>query len=184
MAGFSAASPAAATRLTLATLTGATAFPCTKSDASNDAALTDMAAFSLQLLTSLADGEYSGITIPGTAGAAIIYGDIVYLAAADSRWELADASAAATAGDVKLGCCVLAAASDGDPTVILLFGNVRANAAFPSMTISAPLYISETAGDVTHTKPTTTDAVIRRLGFANTADELFFCPSSDFITHV
>lgn len=137
----------------------------------------------LTLSTGLADGAYSGISVAGTAGATLAFGDIVYLAAADSRWELADASAASTSGDVKIGICVLAAAADGDATIILLYGNVRADTAFPSFTISAPVYISETAGDVTNTAPTTTDSVTRRIGFGNTADELFFCPSNDYITH-
>jgi hypothetical protein len=131
-----------------------------------------------------ADGKYSGITEDGTAGATLAFGDVVYLAAADSRWELTDASAAATSGSVKVGICVLAAAADGDPTTVLLYGNVRADTAFPALTISAPVYISETAGDVVVAQPTTTDAVIRVLGFANTADSMHFCPSPDFITHV
>jgi hypothetical protein len=131
-----------------------------------------------------ADGKYCGIAEAGVAGAALAFGDLVYLAAADSRWELTDANAAATAGDVKIGICVLAAAGDGSATVILLWGKVRADANFPTMTISAPQYISETAGDITGTQPVTTDAVIRRIGFANTADELFFCPSNDYVTHI
>jgi hypothetical protein len=131
-----------------------------------------------------ADGKYCGITEAGTAGATLAFGDLIYLAAADSRWELADASAASTSGDVRIGICVLAAAADGDPTTILLWGKIRADAAFPSFTVSAPVHISETAGDVVVAAPTTTDSVTRRVGFGNTADELFFCPSNDYYTHV
>ena len=139
---------------------------------------------SLQLDSALsADGTYCGIIEAGTAGATLAFGDLCYLAAADSRWELTDASAIATSGDVKIGICVLAAASDGDPTTILLWGKVRADTAFPAFTISAPVHISETAGDVVVAAPTTTDSVTRRVGFANTADELFFCPSPDYYTH-
>lgn len=130
-----------------------------------------------------ADGKYCGITEGGTAGATLAFGDLCYLAAADSRWELADASAASTSGDVKIGICVLAAAADGNATTMLLYGKIRADAAFPSFTISAPVHISETAGDVVVAAPTTTDSVTRRVGFANTADELFFCPSPDYYTH-
>ena len=131
-----------------------------------------------------ADGKYSGITIAGTAGATLAFGDLVYLAAADSRWELADADAAATAGDVQLGMCVLAAAADGDPTTILLYGNIRADANFPALTIGAPAYVSTTAGDIQVAKPSGTDDVIRRVGFALTADELLFNPSNDYVTVV
>jgi len=133
-----------------------------------------------------ADGKYSGIVEGGTAGATLAFGDLCYLDPTDSRWELCDANAAAGAdGDSRgrLGICVLAAASDGSATKMLLWGKVRADTAFPAMTVNNPLYVSETAGDITGTQPTTTDVVIRVVGFANTADELFFCPSSDYITH-
>lgn len=131
-----------------------------------------------------ADGTFSGITQGGTAGATLAFGDLVYLAVADSRWELADADADATSGAVRIGICVLAAAADGDPTVILTYGNVRADSAFPTLTIGAPVYVSTTAGDVQTAQPSGTDDVIRIVGYGNTADELFFCPSNDYTTHV
>ena len=129
-----------------------------------------------------ADGKYTGICITGTAGATLAFGDLVYLAAADSRWELCDANAVGTAGTVLIGLCVLAAANDGDATKILLQGNIRADTAFPSFTISAPIYISETAGDVTNTAPTTADAVVRVVGFGLTADSMVFMPSASHST--
>lgn len=132
---------------------------------------------------SSADGAFCGITRAGTAGATLAFGDLVYLAAADSRWELADADAASTSGDVILGMCVLAAAADGDPTKLLFYGIIRADAAFPALTIGAPAYVSTTAGDIQTAQPSGTDDVIRRVGFAWTADELFFNPSNDYVTH-
>lgn len=131
-----------------------------------------------------ADGKYSGMCRAGTAGATLAFGDLVYLAAADSRWELTDADAASTAGDVLIGMCVLAAASDGDATTILLQGFIRADTAFPALTIGGPAYIGTTAGDIVTTAPTGTDDVVRRVGFAWTADELYFNPSMDAPTHV
>ena len=140
---------------------------------------------SITLVTNLtADGKFSGVTEAGTAGAALAFGDVIYLAAADSRWELTDASAIATSGDVKVGICVLAAAGDGSATEILLYGTIRADANFPALTISAPVHISETAGDVVVAAPTTTDSVTRRLGFAITADSMLFNPSNDYYTHI
>lgn len=133
--------------------------------------------------TLSADGTYSGIIEAGTAGTTLAFGDLVYLAAADSRWELTDADAASTSGDVKIGICVLAAASDGSATTILLWGKVRADAAFPSLTIGGPVYISTSAGDIQTSQPSGTDDVIRRIGWGNTADEMFFCPSNDYVTH-
>ena len=130
-----------------------------------------------------ADGKFAGLTIEGTAGATLAFGDLVYLAAADSRWELADADAASTSGDVILGFCVLAAASDGDATRILLFGTIRADAAFPALTIGAPVYAGTTAGDIQTAQPSGTDDVIRRVGFALTADAIHVSIDPSYITH-
>ena len=129
-----------------------------------------------------ADGKYSGIVEAGTAGAALAFGDLVYLAVADSRWELADADAEATAFG-KLGICVLAAAGDGSATTILLYGKVRADAVFPALTVGAPVFVGTTAGDVQTTAPSGAADIIRIVGYGNTADELHFCPSNDFFEH-
>lgn len=129
-----------------------------------------------------ADGKWNGITVTGTAGVALAFGDIVYFAVADSRWELAKADAAATSFG-KIGICVLAAAGDGSATNILLWGTVRADTAFPALTVGAPVFISAaTAGDITSTAPTgTTNFVVRIVGYGNTADELFFCPDNTYV---
>ena len=132
-----------------------------------------------------ADGKYCGITEAGTAGAALAFGELCYLQTSDSRWEKSQAAAAQIAtAPLKLGICVLDAAADGNATTMLLWGKVRADSLFPTFTIGAPVYMSAaTAGAVTSTAPTgTTDFTVRKVGFANTGDELFFCPSNDFIT--
>lgn len=126
-----------------------------------------------------ADGKYSGICITGTAGATLAFGDLCYLAVADSRWELTDADATATAGTPLLGMCVLAAASDGSATKMLMHGQIRADAKFPALTVGAPAYVGETAGAIQTAIPTGADNVIRVVGRALTADELYFCPSQD-----
>lgn len=152
---------------------------------SGDVTLNENAAILLDPAMS-ADGKYNGITRGGTAGTTLAFGDLVYLDPTDSRWELADANSAAGAdGDARgtLGICVLAAAGDGSATTVLLYGIVRADTAFPTFTVNNPVYVSETAGDVTGTQPTTTDVVIRVVGTGLTSDELFFCPSGDYITH-
>lgn len=130
-----------------------------------------------------ADGKYSGIVEAGTAGAALAFGDLCYLNGDDSRWELVDANLS-DGYDKKLGMCVLAATGDGELTKMLLFGKIRADAKFPALTIGAPAYMSETAGSITVTAPSTTDAAVRVVGFGNTADELHFNPSPDYLTRV
>lgn len=129
-----------------------------------------------------ADGKYCGICEDGTAGATLAFGDLCYLNNDDSRWELVDANLS-DGYDKKLGMCVLAAASDGNATKMLLWGKIRADSAFPALTVGAPVYMGETAGDIVVTQPTTADVAIRVIGQGNTADELFFCPSPDYIVH-
>lgn len=64
-------------------------------------------------------------------------------------------------------------------TKILLQGTIRADAKFPALTIGAPAYVGETAGAIQTAIPTGADNVIRVVGRALTADELYFCPSQD-----
>lgn len=126
-----------------------------------------------------ADGKYAGITESGTAGATLAFGDLIYQQTSDSRWKLVDANAEATCKN-KLGMCVLAAAADGSNTTILLIGKIRADAAFPALTIGAPVFAATTAGDIQVTAPSSTADIVRIIGYGNTADELYFNPSNDY----
>lgn len=128
-----------------------------------------------------ADGKYNGVTEAGVAGATLAFGDLCYLAVADSRWELADADAEATAGPVKLGICVLAAGSDGDATKMLLWGKVRADTAFPALTVGATVHVGTTAGDIQVAAPSGSGDIVRIVGKGNTADELFFNPDETYL---
>ena len=75
------------------------------------------------------DGDYSGITEVGTAGAILAFGNLVYLdgVTGNNKWEKTDADAEATAFG-KIGICVLAAAENA-ATEVLIYGNARAGAA-------------------------------------------------------
>ncbi len=127
------------------------------------------------------DATWSGITIAGTSGVTTLaVGDLCYLNANDGRWELVDANLS-DGYDKQLGICVLVGA-DGAATEMLVYGKVRA-ATFPAFTLGSPLHISETAGDMTHTAPVTTDAATRIIGIAITAEDLMFNPSNDYYTH-
>jgi hypothetical protein len=126
-----------------------------------------------------ADGKYTGTTVTGVAGYTQAFGDLVYLAVADSRWELADADAASTAGPVMLAMVVVAG-TDGNACTLLLQGIIRADAKFPTMTVGATQYVGETAGAIQGTIPTGADNIIRTVGYALTADELYFNPSTDW----
>lgn len=132
-----------------------------------------------------ADGTWSGTTITGTSGYTQAFGDLVYLDPTDSRWEACDANAASGADGDSRGIIgmVVVTGTDGNACTILLNGVVRADANFPTFTINNPIYVSETAGDVTQTQPTTTDVVIRIVGAALTADSMIFNPDHTWITH-
>jgi hypothetical protein len=139
---------------------------------------------SLQLDAALsADGKYCGITETGTIGETLVFGNVCYFKTSDSKWYLAKADAASTSGDVKLGMCLVAGNANA-ATTMLLYGKIRADSLFPTMTVSAPVHISSASGGaIVVAAPTATDSVTRRIGFGNTADELFFCPSPDYYTH-
>lgn len=129
-----------------------------------------------------ADGKYSGITVTGTAGYTQAFGDLVYLSSVDSRWELADADSATTAD--RMLAMVVSAGTDGTACKLLLQGIIRADAKFPALTIGSPVYVGETAGEIQVAIPTGVDNVIRRVGYALTADEIYFNPSMDSQTTV
>ena len=129
-----------------------------------------------------ADGKFCGIVEAGVAGVTLVFGNLCYFNNDDSRWELVDANES-DGYDKKLGICILAAAGNGNTTIMLLYGKIRADAAFPDLTIGAPVYMAEVAGDIVVAQPTTADVCIRIIGFANTANELFFNPSNDYIIH-
>jgi len=97
---------------------------------------------------------------------------------------LVDADSVTTCGAVLTGMCVLAAAADADPTIVLLNGIIRADANFPALTIGAPVYASTTPGDIQVAQPSGADDVIHVVGYATTADEIYFNPSVDYITHI
>lgn len=131
-----------------------------------------------------ADGTYSGETVTGIGGATIAFGDLITLDKDDSRWELVDISVAAAAtGDARglIGMAVTSS-TDGGALTILLKGIIRSDANFPTLTIGAPVYAS-TTGDVVVAQPTTTDYVIRIMGYGMTADEMRFDPGNTWTTH-
>lgn len=108
--------------------------------------------------------------------------DLVYLASADSRWELADADAAATSGQVLLALAAQGSITDGNALTVVFRGIVR-NDGWTWTTPGAPLYVSTTAGAMTETAPSGTDDVVRVVGYVLSDDAIYFCPETDWITH-
>ena len=130
-----------------------------------------------------ADGKYSGISEAGTSAAALAFGEVCYRVTATGKWALAKADVAATSAN-QLGMCVLAAAGADAATEMLLFGKARADALFDTFTVGAPVYLSAaTAGKTVTAAPTgTTDFVVRKLGFSEDGNTVFFNPSNEYLT--
>jgi len=121
---------------------------------------------------------------PQTASLNAGYGcaafDLVFLGSS-STWLEADSDAAGTSTNM-LGI-TLAAASSGAAVNVALPGAFIRNDTF-NFTPGAALYVSGTLGAMTHTKPTGSGDIVRTVGYALTADIVFFQPSSDFVVLV
>jgi len=103
--------------------------------------------------------------------------DLVILGGS-STWLEADADAAGTS--INMMGLTLAAASSGAAVNVALPGSFVRDDTF-NFTPGAALYVSGTLGAMTHTKPTGSGDIVRTVGYALTADVVFFQPSSDFV---
>ncbi len=128
------------------------------------------------------DGHATGPTTnafnSGYSSSAV--GDLVYLDSS-STWQKCDANTLALYNGL-LGIALEVKAS-GNALLVALPGSFVYATGFPTFTISSPIYMSETAGAVTQTAPTTTDAATRVIGWGIHADKMYFNPSPDYITH-
>lgn len=127
-----------------------------------------------------ADSKYSGITCDGVLGATLAFGDLVYLNITDQRWELADADAEATSGNVMLAI-VLVGGGDGDTRLLLLRGFIREDD-WNFTSYGKALFVSTTSGDMTATAPSATGQIVRVIGHASSfADQIYFNPSGSWL---
>jgi len=106
--------------------------------------------------------------------------DLVYLGGS-SKWLEADADATGTS--INLLGIALEAKTDTQAMNVALPGSFVRDDSW-SWTPGVPLYISNTLGAITATKPTGSGDVVRTVGYAVHADYIFFAPSSDYVTLV
>lgn len=125
-----------------------------------------------------ADGKYSGFAVAGTAGTNLSFGQSVYLASADSKWELAKGNAEATIKPMTGIVCV--AGNENAAVKILLFGTIREDDW--SWTAGAPIFIDpDTAGSLTQTELTTGEYQ-KCVGWGHyTANEMLVVPNPDWV---
>jgi hypothetical protein len=112
------------------------------------------------------------------AGYTTAIGDLVYLDP-NGRWEEADADATGTS--ISLLGIAMEVQSDGVAVNVALSGSFIVDASW-SFGVGVPLYVSNTLGAITATKPTGSGDVVRTVGYALTATTIFFAPSSDYVT--
>lgn len=94
--------------------------------------------------------------------------------AADGNYDEADASAAAT-----MPCTVIALETGTGSKKVLIFGFIRNDVW--TWTPGGRIYVSETPGQFTQTRPTTSGAAVQPVGIAESADVIKFTPVPDFV---
>ena len=125
-----------------------------------------------------ADHTYTGLTAQMLAGGAISAFDLVCIHTTTQEVVEADASAYATARVIGIAP---AAISDTATGTILLHGFIRDDTW--TWTAGSTLYLSETAGAMTHTAPSTDGAFVLVIGVALSPDVVYINPSMDVIEH-
>ena len=112
------------------------------------------------------------------AGYSSAIGDLVYLHT-DGEWYEADADAASSS--ISLLGIALEAKTDGQAMNVALSGSFVRDDTY-NFNVGVPLYIHTSIGEITHTKPSGSGDIVRTVGYAITADIIFFNPSSDYVT--
>ena len=145
--------------------------------ASNGVSLTEASSIDLSTpLLASADHTCTGLTAQMLAGGAISAFDLVCVHTTTSEVVEADASAYATARVIGIAP---AAISDTATGTILLQGFIRDDSW--NWTPGSTLYLSETAGAMTHTAPSTDGAFVNVVGVALSPDVVYINPSMDVI---
>ena len=129
-------------------------------------------------LLGTTDHTFTGTTAQMLAGGTIAAFDLVCIHTTTSEVVEADASAYATARVIGIAP---AAISDTATGTILLHGFIRDDTY--NWTTGATLYLSETAGALTETAPTTDGAFVQAVGIALSPDVVYINPSMDVIEH-
>jgi hypothetical protein len=126
----------------------------------------------LSYIQSLVLGTLTTINlkVPGTAGATIAAGNLVYFDTASGHWKLATASTAATVQNVILGIAQGAGTSGNPITNGVLLEGLDANQS--GLTAGSIYYAGNTAGTIGSSAGTTNVGV----GIANSATQLYFKP--------
>lgn len=110
------------------------------------------------------------LIVPGTAGATIAAGDLIYFDDTDNEWKLCDADTAATVENVMLGMAQGAGTDGNTISGGVLLRGLDANQT--GLTAGAIYYASNTAGDISSSAGTQEVTI----GFAYSTTQLYFNP--------
>jgi hypothetical protein len=113
------------------------------------------------------------------AGESVTAFNVVYLHS-DGEWHNIDASATATSKGML--AISLESKGDGEAMNVALSGSFIRHDTW-AWTVGGDLYLSETAGEITQTAPTTTDSATRIIGHATHADRIYFNPDNIYVIH-
>ncbi|MCK4526780.1 DUF2190 family protein, partial [candidate division WOR-3 bacterium] len=110
------------------------------------------------------------------AGEALSGGNLVYMKS-DGKWWKTDADAESTTkGLLGIAMADISANNTGR---VLIFGGV--SSAGWSWTVGAPIYVSCTAGGLTHTAPSGSGDQVRKIGHALSATTIIFNPDATIL---
>lgn len=119
-------------------------------------------------------GDHEGEVLIGLGSGSQTLGDVLYWNG--TNWAQADASAEATASGL-----IAIATQTGNPSTGVVHQGFIQLAAAPA-TAGDVLYLSETAGGLTATAPTTSGAIVRVMGYdVDGAGLVYFNPSADWL---
>ena len=130
-------------------------------------------------LDSIDNQEYRGLIFEDQiAGESLSFGNLVYHKS-DNRWNKADADTLSkTEGDLGIVVTTGTINENGYFTV-LKHGTVRYDSW--SGTIGAILYVSQTAGAMATTEPSTTGTFSRKIGYLQATNIVYFSPGDTIL---
>ena len=142
------------------------------------------ATLDIEIDSTPSDETVSGVTSTFTAGEDLVRGEVVYFKASDSKMWKAVATASGTS---RCGAMAAADISADAAGLFLLQGFLADNGSFPSYTIGGALYTPATATSGENvpeqTAPDSDGDFVQVLGWAVTANSVYFNPSNDIIEH-
>ena len=142
------------------------------------------ATLDIEIDSTPSDETVSGITATFTAGEALVRGEVCYFKASDSKMWKAVATASGTSRCVAMAAADISADASG---LFLLQGFLADNGSFPSYTIGGAIYTpeAETSSENVpeQTAPDSDGDFVQVIGWAVTANSVYFNPSNDIIEH-